>query len=285
MRRRRSSPVRSGWRGSWGLPGHVARNGWGRSHSLRILGESVRREAPHPFASGRRCPSPGRSTGTRPRWSCSSRGSARVPAAASSRPMCSNPLRSSRSAFCERPHGRTGSRGRRVSLPVLVEIHQLVLRGRARGHVGGPTGRPRSGCRPTAVPGPACPWACGSRRAWWCVVGPRRSPGGAGSRGLGAPRVAWSWASPVTWRETARVDPNRCGSSAQESGARRRTPSPRVGVAPYPDGPPGRGGGGRDRRRGLLRVPAAASSRPDVLEPAPLSRSAFCERPHGVLSA
>ncbi len=40
------------------------------------------------------------------------------------------------------------------------------------------------------------------------------------------------WACPVRWRETGRVNPDRRGSSAKASGARRRTPLPRVCMAP-----------------------------------------------------
>jgi len=53
---------------------------------LRILGDGVRREVPHPCASGGRCPLPGRSTGTRPCWSWPPPWPLRVPMVASSRP-------------------------------------------------------------------------------------------------------------------------------------------------------------------------------------------------------
>ena len=192
---------RSGRGGPAGPSGHVEVAGFlgpARSHgekrggSIPIAADPRRSESGarrrKPFASGWRLPltpggPPGRDDGGRRSVSRACAASRRL------RPlglMFSNPLRLSRSAFCERPHGRTGCRGGACVLPVLVEIHQLVLRGRARGHVGGPKGRPRSGCRPAAVPGPACPWACGSRSAWWCVVGSRRSLDGAGRRVLGA---------------------------------------------------------------------------------------------------
>ncbi len=89
-----SSGRARGWRGSGGLPGHVARNGSGQSQSLRILGARRPARGAAPLRLGWDCPSPGRSTGTRRRWSsivegfCSASRRLRPLA-----PMRSNPLR------------------------------------------------------------------------------------------------------------------------------------------------------------------------------------------------
>ncbi len=167
----------------------------------------------------------------RGRWSRESTRSAPRPGGCVLSARCSsNPLRSPRSAFCERPHGRTGV-GRGLSLPVLIESINSSF-----------------------VVAPVVMWS-GRRAVQGPGVGRRPSPGrhvhgrgGRGARGgaslaLGAPgtgRARGSFgraqgggvlgACPVTWRETARVNPNRCGSSAQAVGPGRRTPSPRVGL-------------------------------------------------------
>ena len=179
------------------------------------------------------------------RWSCSSRSLLRVPAAASSRPSVLEPA----PLFAERVL-RTASRSHGVSgwgclLPVLVEIHQLVLRGRARRSCG------RAG---RAVQGPG--------------VGQRPSPGrhvhgrvvrgarGGGSSGLrAAPWTGWAGGSsialegggvvgacPVTWRETGAGQSQSLrilGESVRPGGPH----SLRLGWdCPKPDGPPGRDG-------------------------------------------
>ena len=176
-----------------------------------------------------------------------------------------------------------------------------------------------------AVPGRHVHGRAGSRSASSGVGAPW--PGLAGGSPGRAEGGGVLGASPVTWRETGRVNPSRCGSSAQASGARRRTPSPRVGVAPHlstgclhrsgtdrrgravlvrtDDGPErrlhplaadpsgaahdGRSTGTRPRwsrsSRGSARVPAAASSRPSVLERAPLVAERVlrtASRSHGV---
>ena len=216
-------------------------------------------------------------------------------------------------------------------------------------------GRPRCRCRPTAVPGPACPGARGSRprahTSWVSasldgvgVVSSERAEGGGV---LGA--------CPVTRRETAppipiASDPRRkrrargaaplrlglalplaperrlhplAANSLRGRSRSNRVPSPfgeglawtsvfvrmderperRLhplaadslrGGSPTPPSrrrsPPGWLTGGRStgtRRRwfgsslGSLRVPAAASSRGDALEPAPLIAVRVLRRPHG----
>ena len=176
--------------------------------------------------------------------------------------------------------------GAGVAVRGVAGIHRLPVGGRARGHVVGPKGRPRSGCRPEAVPGPACPWACCSRSAWWCVIGSRRSwtewagrsPGRAQGGGV-------LWGLPATWRETALPIPIAADP-------RRRRPA--RGAAPLRLGAalPLTRTVHRDattvvvvRRGVLLRVPAAASSRPNVLEPAPLVAERVlrtASRSHGV---
>ena len=265
VRRRRSSPARSGWRGSGACP--VT---WRETvGSIPIAADPRRRGRPGgrtPFASGRHCPSPGRSTGTRRRWSSSiERVLRRVPAAASSRPSVLEPA----PLVAERVL-RTASRSHGVSgwpcvLPVLIEIDQLVLRGRARGHVGGPEGRPRSGCRPDGRPraGMSMGVLLAERVVVLLVV--RGALGGAGAV-LGARRGGGVLgACPVTLRET---------------GASRSQSLRILGEGVRPGGPhpfasgwhcPRPSTGCRHRRGrwlsrsslGLPRVPAAASSRPD----------------------
>ena len=133
-------------------------------------------------------------------------------------------------------NGLTVARGVGLALssPRPLWNRSVLIRGRARGHVGGPEGRPRSGCRPEAVPGPACPWAWCSRSAWWCVVGSRRSRDGAGRRVLGA-RSGWRGARGLP----GRLSRNRAGRSQSFRilGAASRpggpTPFASGGIAPH----------------------------------------------------
>ena len=317
--------ARRDWRGSWGLPGHVARNG---ALNPSCCGSSAQGSArgaalPSPRVGIAPCPvdrvpssfgdglvadravarsvatigpggdstlsaadpsgaaHDGRPTGTR-RGGAGIEGPAPRPGAASSRPRGLEPAplvaeRVLRTA--SRSHGVSGWR---CLLPVLVEIHQLVLRGRARGHVGGPKGRPRSGCRPKAVPGPACPWACCSRSAWWCVVGSRRSLDGVGRRVLGA-RSRWRGSRGLP----GHLARNRRGSipvvadpRRKASGPGRRTPFASGGIAPnrtvHRDATDG----------GLVRRSVRSASRRlrplglIPLERPPLTRRTFCARAH-----
>ena len=187
-------------------------------------------------------------------------------------PVFSNPLRcrGARSA-----NGLTVARGVGLALflPVLDRIHQIV-----------------------SVVAPVVMWA-GRRAVQGPGVGRRPSPGrhvhgrvvrgahgggrrvsalldGAGRRVLRrAEGGGVLGACPVTWRETAWGQSQSLRILGSGVGPGGRLPSPRVGLPQT-----GRSTGTRRRwscsSRGLLRVPAAASSRADALEPAPL----FAER-------
>ncbi len=153
---------------------------------------ATRRPRLHPSPSGPPgVPQAGRSTGTRPRWSCSSRRFTPRPGGCVLSAQALEPAPRPRSAFCARASRSHGESGWGCLLPVLVSNRSThVSWSRPWVIVVGPTGRPRSGCRPEAVPGPACPWACGSRSAWWCVVGSRRALDGAACESSGALKVA-----------------------------------------------------------------------------------------------
>ncbi len=213
-----------------------------------------------------------------------------------------------------------------TSARAVSRIRQLVVRGRAHGHVGGPRGRPGSGRRPEAVPGPPCRWARGrgGHGGDALVVAPwgrggRRVLGRAQGGGVSGPprsrgekqRGSIPIAADPRRRSPARgAAPLRLGwvCPCPSSGCLHRSGTDRRGRAvlvrtddrperrlhPLAADPSGAAHDGRStgtRRRWSrsvsrsARVPAAASSRADALEPAPLPRSAFCARAHGVLSA
>ncbi len=127
--------ARSGWRGLLGLPGHAGEK---QRESIPIAADPRRRRPARgaaPLRLGWALPPTGRSTGTRRRWSCSSRGPRRVPAAASSR--------------ADALERRSADRGAR-------SVRALTLVRRAR-----PGSRPRHGRRRSSAP-------TGSRPArWW----------------------------------------------------------------------------------------------------------------------
>ena len=120
------------------------------------------------------------------------------------------------------------------------------------------------------------PWSCGRAGApsKVRVSAARPSPGrhvhgrgaggarggegfGSGAAGDGAAcpwvalRMAGSSGLPGHMAKNSASNANRCGSSAQQVGPGGRPPSPRVGIAPQPDGPPGRDDGGLVRRGAL----------------------------------
>ena len=279
--------ARSRWRGSGGLPGHVARNGRGQSQSLRILGAGVRREAPHPFASGRRLPlhpdgPPATATRTVVRR-FGSEESAPRPGGCVLSAQCSRTRSACRGA--RSANGLTVARGVGVahvfspswskSINSFSVVAPVVMWAGRRAVQGPGVGRRPSPGR--HVHGRAC-----SRSAWWCVVGSRRSLDGVGRQVPGA-RSGWRGSvGPARSRgeKQARVNPSRCGSSAQASRPGGPTPFASGGIAPN-----------RTVHRDATEVVsfvARSAPRPGgcVLSrlmrsnPLRLSRSAFCARAH-----
>ncbi len=167
----------------------------------------------------------------------------------------SSPDPASPRAVC---HRRASPSGRRPS--------RSTPRGQGAGRQG-LTGRPRCGDATMRHPGRST--APPLSAVALLVVGAERAGGSSV-----APRVAGfsGAARPRGEKQGFQSHSLRILGAASRPGA--PAPFASGGIAPHPDGPPGRGDGDLVRFRGLRRVPAAASARPDVLEPAPL----FAER-------